>query len=503
MPTPLQVLILEDRLADADLVVRELKKAGFEPDWQRVDQARDFQMRLTPNLDVILADYTVPGFGALDALHMLREQQSDVPVIIVSGSVGDDKAVETLKLGATDYVLKDRLARLGPAVHRALDERRHRAEKRRADDAFRRSDEQLRSILSTVEDVVWSLSLVTGRLLYLNPAAEKLMDRPLQEILDDPQSWLAGVHPEDLPTMSKAQEQAIKWGTFEGEFRLVRPDTTIRDVLVRAWTAYGPEGNPMRLEGLFTDITDRRSAEREHAERTRFEQLSEFRSQMLNMVAHDLNNVLSSLKTGAYLLTDAPNTSASDREMAKGIVRHSLERMAAFLADLLDTARLQSGELTITKASTDLAALVKNVVDAMSAQAVKRGIRLDARTPARLVVSVDPRRIEQVLTNLLGNSLKFTPKGGTVSIGVHDRANHVSVTVEDDGKGIAKEDLPRLFQPFARLAGGPQEKHTGTGLGLYICRGIVEGHGGTIEIESAGLGKGSMFKVRLNKADDA
>src|SRR5260221_1498967 len=111
MTVPLQAWILEDRQADAELIAVELKRAGFAPDWQRVETAHDLRLRLTPTLQVILADYSLPGFTALDALAILKESGLDIPFIIVSGSLGDDRAVECLKRGATDYILKDRMAR--------------------------------------------------------------------------------------------------------------------------------------------------------------------------------------------------------------------------------------------------------------------------------------------------------------------------------------------------------------------------------------------------------
>src|SRR5438045_1865138 len=108
MAKALQVLIVEDRPSDADLVVRHLKAHGYELDWQRVDSEGEFRLRLVPTLDIILSDFSVPGFGALPALDIVKTANLDVPVIVVSGSLGDEKAVECLRRGAIDYVLKDR-----------------------------------------------------------------------------------------------------------------------------------------------------------------------------------------------------------------------------------------------------------------------------------------------------------------------------------------------------------------------------------------------------------
>ena len=123
MSAPLRVLILEDRATDAELMLHELRRVGYEPDWRRVETAADYLTCLVPTLDVILADYTLPQFDALRALHFLQDRGLDTPFIVVTGSVGEEAAVECMKQGATDYLLKDRLGRLGAAVERALQQK--------------------------------------------------------------------------------------------------------------------------------------------------------------------------------------------------------------------------------------------------------------------------------------------------------------------------------------------------------------------------------------------
>src|SRR5258707_15570997 len=133
----LHVLVLEDRQSDADLVIDALTEAGFEPHWQRVDTEEDYLAHLDTTLDVILADFTMPQFSATRALQLLNERGLDVPFIVVSGSIGEDIAVAAMKMGATDYLLKDRLARLGEAVKQALRQRKLRDEKRLIETRFR------------------------------------------------------------------------------------------------------------------------------------------------------------------------------------------------------------------------------------------------------------------------------------------------------------------------------------------------------------------------------
>lgn len=161
MKIPLQVLIAEDNLADAELVLRELRRAGFEPAWERVDSEEDFRARLHPGLDIVLSDYSMPQFGGLRALELLHEGGLDVPFILISGTIGEDLAVAAIKMGAADYLLKDRLARLGPAVKHAIEQGRLRRERQQAVDELR----LFRTLVDHSEDTFIVIDPKSGRVL--------------------------------------------------------------------------------------------------------------------------------------------------------------------------------------------------------------------------------------------------------------------------------------------------------------------------------------------------
>src|SRR5581483_4671462 len=152
MNAPLNVLILEDRPADAELMVEELRKAGFEPAWRRVDTERAYVEALHPALDLILSDHSLPQYDSVRALERFKQSGLDIPFIIVSGKIGEELAVDQMKRGAADYVLKDRLARLGQAVIHALEEKRLRAEERRAEQQVRDREAWFRAILDQSYD---------------------------------------------------------------------------------------------------------------------------------------------------------------------------------------------------------------------------------------------------------------------------------------------------------------------------------------------------------------
>lgn len=152
-PTPIRVLILEDNPADADLMARALRQAGIEAQVDRVESATEFAARLTPEPDLILADFKLPQFSGLDALRLVRSRGLEVPFIIVSGTIGEDIAVDAMREGADDYLLKDRMARLGPAALQALEKSRLRTEMRRTEEALRETDVKFRLIAKNLKDL--------------------------------------------------------------------------------------------------------------------------------------------------------------------------------------------------------------------------------------------------------------------------------------------------------------------------------------------------------------
>ena len=151
--TDLNVLIVEDNPSDADLMLHELKKSGFHPSWKRVETEPEYREHLGDHVDIILADYALPQYDALHALRHLQDRGFDIPFIIVTGAIGDEVAVECMKKGAADYLLKDRLMRLGPAVRHALEQKKLRDEKRRTDLELRQTSDQLRALSAHLQSI--------------------------------------------------------------------------------------------------------------------------------------------------------------------------------------------------------------------------------------------------------------------------------------------------------------------------------------------------------------
>ncbi|CAN5919597.1 hypothetical protein BH11MYX4_BH11MYX4_44180 [soil metagenome] len=214
------------------------------------------------------------------------------------------------------------------------------------------------------------------------------------------------------------------------------------------------------------------------------------RGDVLAMVAHDLRSPLSVISLNADGLSHAEDVSL--REVGEDLVL-AAARMERLVSDLLDVARCEAGALRIIKQPNDVGAVVSEVLRSYHPLFEARGLTFDAEAPAGVVCSLDHDRIVQVLANLLGNAMKFTPRGGAVHLRAERRGEEVELTLRDNGPGIAPDALPHVFERFWKV---DDEARRGLGLGLYICERIVTAHGGRIGVESE-LGKGSTFHVTL------
>lgn len=272
MSEPLRVLLVEDNPDDAELLVRALSKAGFTPDWCRVDTEEDYLDRLQPDLDIVLSDYQIPNFGGMRALRLLKESGKEIPFIIISGTIGEDVAVDAMKEGATDYLLKDRLTRLGPAISQALEQGRLRKERRLAIDALRDSEERFREVVQNIDEVFWMTNLDKTFMLFVSIGYEKIWGRSCESLYKTPGSWLDAIHPDDRERILKAALSRQVDGSYSEEYRVVRPDGTIRWVSDHAFPVRNASGVVYRIAGVAKDITSQKQAEGALQERLQIEE---------------------------------------------------------------------------------------------------------------------------------------------------------------------------------------------------------------------------------------
>ena len=386
MPTALRVLVLEDRLADAELMCHALRQAGFDSEWWLVETEPDYLAHLSPALDLILADYSLPQFNALRAIQLLQERGLDIPFIVVTGTVGEELAVECMRQGAADYLLKDRLARLGQSVTRALQQKRLRQEKRQAEEALREGNRQL---------------------------------------------------DEALVELRRTQGQIV-------------------------------QQERLRALGL-----------------------------MASGIAHDLNNALSPILAYSELLLSRPEN-LDDKEK----VTRQLETINAATRDAMEVVRRlrevyrprKEGELFLPVKMNQLFEQAILLTEPTSKdRAQERGINIYIKTDFQEIPLVDgyEPELREVLVNLILNAVDALTADGTITLRTRLDGEHVVLDVRDTGIGMTEEVWQHCQDPFFTTKG-----ERGTGMGLAIAYGVIQRHGGSIDVES-GPGKGTNVIVHL------
>ena len=272
---PLAVLLLEDSPLDAELLQDRLQGEGLHAKLERVDTRVGFSAALArAHHDIILCDYNVPGFGGGEALDTARATHPDTPFIFVSGALGEEKAIELLKRGATDYVLKDRLERLVPCIERALREAHGEAERKRAEESLRQSEERYRLATLVTSDAIWDWDLLT-QAVHWNEALSIRFGYAPGEIGRDASWWFEAMHPEDRERVVRGLHTAIDSGhsRWEDRYRFRRRNDSYAHVVDRGHVYRDASGRPTRMVGAMQDITLQREAEEAQAQRARLGQL--------------------------------------------------------------------------------------------------------------------------------------------------------------------------------------------------------------------------------------
>jgi PAS domain S-box-containing protein len=486
MKTPLRVLVVEDSEDDTLLMVRQLQRDGYNPTFQRVETRDQMAAALVEQgWDVVLADYNMPRFSALEALELLKESGLDLPLIIVSGSIGEETAVAAMKAGARDYVMKDRMNRLATSVESALRDAEVRRQREQAERALQESDRRYRFLYDRSPSINLIIDM-DGNVTDVNEAALEQLGYSRNEVV--------GKHLQDLIVPEQREEatslirQDLKGEhTPDTEISVYGKDGAIHTILISPGQAVlYADGQPIGILVTGTDISERKRMQEQIMLADRLASIGELASGL----AHEINNPLTSVIGFAQLVSskEVPCDIKEDIE----IIHSEAQRCAEIVKKLLVFARKHTPAMQPMDVNETIVKTLELRVYEQKTNNIQVYSRLAPDLP---MVTADYFQLQQVFLNIIINAEYFMTEAhgrGTLTVTTERVGDFVRVCFADDGPGIAPEYLRHVFDPFFTT----KEVSKGTGLGLSICHGIVKECGGSICVESE-LGKGATFTVEL------
>ena len=504
----LKVLLAEDVAADAELCIDALEKAGFSVCADVCSRAEDFEQLIGATAyDVVLADYNLKDWTGIQAVEIVQRLGKNIPVIVVTGNLGDEKAVDCIHQGAADYVLKDRLSRLPSAVRRAIDE-----------NVLRRQSHVLAAALFSVKDGVLiakaAPNLLNAQIISLNEAFSKITGYPSEELI--------GKHLSFFRTTGAGDE------FFAGnEAKLSNLDVTETLDKRKDGSVYNAEwqispirngpGGISHYVVIHRDITDRKRTAAELAETNekllRYSEELQFakghaeaatraKSEFLACMSHEIRTPMNAIIAMADLLSDTQLTAEQSKYVE--VFQRCGENLMVLINQLLDISKIEAGKLDLEQLDFDLNAVLAKTIALFESRADAKGLSLSFQvgdnTPTRLIG--DQHQLQQVLTNLIGNAIKFTEEGSVMveaSLGdtLSESDCFIEFKVSDTGVGIPDDKIAVIFEDFSQADSSITRQYGGTGLGLAISRALVERMNGSITVKSE-VGVGSTFRFSAN-----
>ncbi len=513
-----KILVVDDEPSVLLTVVAILQQEGYDVDAAANGHTAVEWIRTRP-YDLVMTDLKMPGIDGLQVLEEVRKTSPNTVTVMMTGYGSVDTALEALQSGAYEYLLKPtEVADLKAAVRRSL-ERKRLSE---IDTLYRVS----RTITGTLDAVQIANEISEAARQVLGISGADLVDLTLEGsvgsnnglpgALREP-TVLARLSEAEVITANAATDALQAWANEShlGSFALVPGIAKGRLACVLCVWNDEPfdfhATNQRFLRGLaaqsalalshasmFTELQQNNARLAEANEKLR--ELDKLKSQFLSVATHELRTPLSIILGYNSMLADMLKDRLDDQEQQT--LRESVaacKRLIRLVNSMLDITQIESGKMKMHFEPSDLRRIVNSVATLFQPEARAKKVHIGVELPTRLPrVVLDPERIEQVLVNLVGNALKFTDSGGSITVSVRAGESGVRVAVTDTGIGIAAEDKSKIFDEFAQVRRQAKNRQReGSGLGLAIARRIVEAHQGTLEVDSE-PGKGSTFYFTLS-----
>jgi PAS domain S-box-containing protein len=505
MDKTLHILIVEDLETDAALAEREIKSELPSAAFKLVETRDDFIEALeTFKPDIIVSDYQMPAFDGITALRITLEKAPLTPFIMHTGSMNEDTAVECMKAGATDYVIKEHIKRLGPAVKNALRVKHINLEKMKAQQALIESENRFRRLAENADDLIYRYELhPEQKFTYVSPSATKITGFTPDEHYTDPQLGYKLIHPDDRKILSDTVNKMSN-GPSSVVLRWFKKDGIMIWIEQKNVPVFDDIGRLIAIEGIARDITLSKLSEEElKMAKEKAEESDRLKSAFLANMSHEIRTPMNGILGFAELLKQ-PNLSGDQQQKFVRIIEKSSKRMLNIINDLVEISKIESGHIELNFCDTDINKQLRYVVDFFSPEInrFKGKKRLHLVVPIESTcIYTDQQKLIAILSNLVNNAIKYSDSG-IIEVGYSVQNELIEFFVKDEGIGIPTEKIASIFHRFVQADTSLSSKYEGAGLGLSIAKAYTEMLGGKIWAESE-PGKGSTFYFSLpNKPHD-
>lgn len=522
------ILLVEDEIAHAELISRAFESKVDMVTLTVAHSLHDARARLGAfKPDLVIVDLLLPDGNGIEFLTH-EERDLSYPVIIMTSHGDEQVAVEAIKAGALDYVVKSdvSLLEMPHIAERALREWRLSIKRQQAEARLRESEERFRQVISSISDHIYMTEITTDGVFinrYLSPNSEELTGYSHAQMLGNWDFWLSLIHPDDRAN-AEAQFLYLKTGQHnEIEYRLIHANG--HTLWVRDNARVKDEGESRIIYGVVSDITERKQIEaelkqyREHLEELVVKRTVELKrateaaqaasrakSEFLSNMSHELRTPLNGILGYTQILKRDANLTGRQQD-ALSIIQESGNHLLTLINDILDLSKIEASRMELYLVPVHLLNLLRDIVNGVVMRAQQKGISFRYEPDPDLPTGVlaDEKRLRQVLINLLDNAIKFTDTGEVVfqvsvlsstATPTENGRIHLRFQVSDTGIGITPSQLPRIFRPFEQV-GDRRHRAEGTGLGLAISRRLVQMMGGDLHVSSK-PGEGSVFWFAAN-----
>lgn len=495
----LKVLILEDSLYDLELIRELLTDAGYVLDLTHAENEASLTIALMENrYDIILSDFSLPGFNAFGALHIRNEYCPEVPFICISGSIGEETAIELLKLGAVDYVLKDRPERLPFAVKRALDKAKEELEFKQVVRELQESKIRFEQVADDAQEWIWEVD-ENGLYTYASPVVQSLLGYSAEELVGKKYFY-------DFFTPDKKEDmrkEVLEAFSRRESFRHFQNTNVHRDGhLLTLSTSGSPifdmNGQFKGYRGVDSDITERTKILEELVlAKEKAEESDNLKTAFINNISHEIRTPLNSILGFGQFLSEA-DLSPEQRKEYFTIIENASRRLINTVSDYIDIARIVSGNMEVHQNGFQLSSFFRELTEDTKHACLVKNIGFEIEFPTKdpdMILYSDQEFVGKILQTLLDNALKFTTEG-IIRCGYQFKSDEIEFFVHDTGCGISSKKLDNIFEMFSQENPTNTRGHEGSGLGLTIAKGLVQMLGGRIGVTSE-KGKGSSFTFTL------